>query len=177
MKIKKCIKCNKFVLKDSNFCITCGSELRTINKNEIRQALAIGAIVAIAGCVFSIFLVEQKRINDTHNSIEQYQYEKIKADYESTPTISDLKINPGWTNRKDGNYVYISGSVTNTSDTKTISYFEVEAKFINSNGDVIDSDWTNDSKDLEPGETRQFEIMHRYNSNSSKIRLLVKEVK
>lgn len=177
MKIKRCIKCNRLEVKDCDYCIRCGDKLHIINKGEQNQLIAICAIVVVALCILIIFIVEEKRINDTHETIEHYQYEKAKEEYESTPTITDLKVNPGWTNKKDGNYVYISGSVTNTSETKTISYFEIEAKFINSKGDVIDSDWTNDAKELGPGETRQFEIMHRYNINSSKIRLSVKEVK
>ncbi len=67
--------------------------------------------------------------------------------------------------------------MTNTSLSKTISYFEVEAKFYDDYGNVIDSDWTNDSKDLEPGDTRQFEIMHRYNSDEKDIRLSIKDVR
>lgn len=44
--------------------------------------------------------------------------------------------------KRDGNYIYIPGSVTNVSFGKMISYFEVEAKFCDSKGKVIDSDWT-----------------------------------
>ena len=79
--------------------------------------------------------------------------------------------------KKSGSYIYIKGSVTNVSRSKTIRYFEVEAKFCDNSGKVIDSDWTNDSEDLEPGETRKFEIMHKYSKDEKDIRLSVKDVK
>ena len=123
-----------------------------------------------------ITILEQNKIQDTRQTIEDYKYKKALQEYKSKPTISDIRVNSEWTTEKSGNYIYIKGSVTNTSVSKTISYFEVEAKFYDSNEKVIDSDWTNDGEELEPGETRQFEIMHKYNSSEKDIRLYIKEV-
>lgn len=93
----------------------------------------------------------------------------------SKPTIKDLKItNSQW--KKKGDYVYIDGVVKNVSKNRTINYFEVEANFYDEYGDVIDSDWTNDGDELAPGESRPFDMMHKYNYKTENIRLSVREV-
>lgn len=180
--MKECPKCYKKYNDEYSFCNSCGVELQNkvnvkdyTNKNmNVIMAVVVVGLVAILG--LGITLSEQKKMQDTKQAIEDYKYEKIVQEYKSTPTTSDIRVNSDWNWKIDGNYIYICGSVTNTSSSKTISYFEVEAKFYDNKGNVIDSDWTNDSEDLEPNETRQFEIMHRYNSGYKNIRLSIKEV-
>lgn len=181
--MKECQKCKKIYIDDFSFCNVCGEKL--VDANQIKQiarkkhniviAVVIIAVVAVVG--IGITVSEQKKMNDTKQAIEDYKYQKEVQEYKSTPTISDIKVNNDWTQKKSGNYIYINGSVTNTSLSKTISYFEVEAKFSDSKGNVIDSDWTNDGNALEPGETRKFEIMHKYDSSFDNIRLSIKDVR
>ena len=161
--MKECFKCHKLYNDEYSFCNICGACLQSKsdvkkyeNKSVILAVLIVGIVVILA--------------------IENYKYEKVVQEYKSTPTTSDIRINEDWETEKDGNYIYISGSVTNESSSKTISYFEVEAKFYDSKGNVIDSDWTNDGDDLEPNETRRFEIMHKYDSSYDGVRLFIKDV-
>lgn len=178
--MKVCPKCKKTYVDDFGFCNTCGCSLElqkvpiTKNKN-ILTAIIIVAIVAIIG--IGLVVLEQKKINDTRKEIEDYKYNKVLEEYRNTPTASDIRVNSDWTIEKSGNYIYIKGTVTNTSHSKTISYFEVEAKFYDKYGNVIDSDWTNDGDDLAPGESRKFEIMHKYSSDEKDIKLSIKDVR
>lgn len=171
--MKKCPKCNKLYADEFSFCNTCGCSLEKHNRN-VNIAVIIIAIVAILG--IGLALLEQSKMNQTRKDIENYKYSKSLQEYRNTPTISDLTINSNWTTDHRGNYVYIKGTVTNNSSSKTISYFKIMAKFYDSYGNVINSDWTNDGDDLSPGETRPFEIMHRYDTNEVNIKLLVDEV-
>ena len=120
-----------------------------------------------------ITIVEQKSIKDTRKEIEDYKYQKAMDEYLSTPTISDIKINSDWIQEKSGNYIYITGSVTNLSQSKEIRYFKIEAKFYDSKGNVVDSDWTNGT-DLEVGESRKFKIIYKYDNEIKNIELSIK---
>lgn len=75
-----------------------------------------------------------------------------------------------------GGYIYIEGSVKNTGES-TISYFEVVCKFYDDDGQVLDSTYTNDGLDLEPGEMRKFEIRHKYDIRFKDYRLFVGDVR
>lgn len=178
--MKICPKCKKTYTDDFAFCNNCGCSLEqqkipiTQNKNML-LAIIIVAIVAVVGIGFAI--TEQKKLSDTRKEIEDYKYNKVLEEYRNTPTTSDIRVNSDWTTEISGNYIYIKGTVTNTSYSKTISYFEVEAKFYDKYGNVIDSDWTNDGKDLAPGESRKFEIMHIYSSDEQTIKLSIKDVR
>ena len=182
--MKICTKCKKIYNEEFSYCNVCGEKLIDDNttrmKNLIQEKrnviIGIGVVLLIAILGIGITISEQKKMNDTKQAIEDYKYEKAVQEYKSTPTTLDLKVNSDWTQKKTGNYIYINGSVTNTSSSKTISYFEVEAKFYDSKGNVIDSDWTNDGDDLEPGESRKFEIIHKYDSSVNDIRLSIKDV-
>jgi len=182
--MKKCPKCNKLYNDDFSFCNTCGEKLlddnATIIKNMVieKRDIFIGIIIVVAVAIIGIGITisEQKKMSDAKQAIEDYKYEKAVQEYKSSPTTSDLRVNSDWTQKKSGNYIYINGSVTNTSSSKIINYFEVEAKFYDSKGNVIDSDWTNDGDKLEPGESRKFEIMHKYDSSVDAIRLSIKDV-
>jgi hypothetical protein len=66
-----------------------------------------------------------------------------------------------------GDYAYVTGSVKNTGNID-IQYFEVVCKFTDENGKVLDSDYTNSSLKLGKGETRKFEIMHKWDNRFKK---------
>ncbi len=175
--MKICPRCKKSFSDEYSFCNNCGCSLDQVPKPDHKMIVAIGIVALIAIVVLGGAVSEKRKVAENRKEIENYKYNKAVEEYRSTPRVSDLRINSDWTKEKDRNYIYIKGSVTNTSLSKTISYFEVEAKFYDDYGNVIDSDWTNDSKDLEPGDTRQFEIMHRYNSDEKDIRLSIKDVR
>lgn len=75
-----------------------------------------------------------------------------------------------------GKYIYVSGHVKNVSDND-INYFEVIVKFVDEDGNVLDSDYTNDSLKLGSGEMRSFEIMHKWNDDFKKCRLSIGNVR
>lgn len=173
--MKICPSCKKTYSDNYDFCITCGSKLQIQKKIDKSKGIAIiMAIVVFIGLAFVVY--DQKSINDTRKVIEEYKQDKAIAEYLSTPTKNDIKINDDWDVRRSGGYIYINGTVTNTSYSKTISYFEIEAKFYDGYGNVINSDWTNDASDLNPGETRKFEIMHKHSYDEKEIRLSIRDV-
>lgn len=90
--------------------------------------------------------------------------------------LPKLKIQDGYSHKIKGDYVYITGRVKNVSDS-TISYFEVVVKFLDDNGRVLDSDYTNDSFDLKPGEMRSFEIMSKWNDDYKQYSLSIGDVR
>ena len=172
--MKKCSKCQKEYNDNFAYCSLCGTKLQNdnatsvaYNNKNIIVAAIIVVIIAILG--LGITMSEQKKMADTRQEMEDYRYE-------TTPTTYDLKINSDWDYDIDGDYIYINGSVTNISSSKTISYYEVEARFYDSDGDLLGSDWTNDGDSLGPNETRNFEIMCDYYRGYDNIKLVVKEV-
>ena len=154
--MKICPKCKKVYADNFSFCSICGCSLEPQKTAAIRSkklfiSIIIVAFVAVIG--IGLTITEQKKINDTRKEIEDYKYNKALEEYRNTPTKFDMKINNNW-----------------------INYFEVEAKFYDSHGNVINSDWTNDGEELGPGESRKFEIMHKYSSDEKDIRLFIKDV-
>lgn len=174
--MKICPKCNRTYAEEFSFCNTCGCNLEMPKKSNKNTTIAIVIVAIVAVLGIGITVSEQKKMKETRQEIEDYKYNKALQEYRSIPTTSDLRVNSDWTTEKSRNYIYIKGSVTNISSSKTISYFKIEAKFYDQYGKVIDSDWTNDGDDLGPGETRQFEIMHKYNNDEVDIKLSVAEV-
>ena len=80
------------------------------------------------------------------------------SEEENEDYLSNVLVEPGYTWTNDGNYVRAKGKIRNYGK-KTISYFEVTAKFYsNQSGPVIDSDYTNCLQDVGPGERKSFEI-------------------
>ena len=125
--------------------------------------------------ILGYFIIEHIKFNEARKDIEDYKIQKFIDEQRTAVNTWDLDIEDGWTWEKDGNYIYIRGSVKNVGDD-TISYFAVNADFLNADGDVIDSDWTNDGYELEPNESRKFEIMPEYDSSYKKVKLEVSEV-
>ncbi len=85
-----------------------------------------------------------------------------------------MTILSDWTTRTSRNYLYIEGTVKNTS-SKDVRYYEIGVKFLDRSGNVVDTDWTNGT-DLDAGDSQRFEIMHKKDISYSNIRLYIKEV-
>lgn len=103
--------------------------------------------------------------------LERGEKEKI------TPTAprNKLEIQDGWKWTKDGNYTYITGRVKNMTDTN-ITYFKLTAEYLDSSGNILDTDYTNSGETIRPGAMKEFEIMHKYSDEYDKVRLIVEEV-
>lgn len=178
--MKWCSKCGKTVEDKYNFCTYCGVPLKSSIthhcKNIPRKWIALITVGLVIILLISAYMInENRKFNEARKAIEDYKTSKIINEYLLKPKTSDLQIEKEWIWEKDGDYIYIRGSVKNISE-KTISYFKILAEFLDNNGNVIDSDWTNDGDDLKPNTSRKFEIMHRYDSNFKRVRLEVSEV-
>ncbi len=87
----------------------------------------------------------------------------------------NLNIQDGWRWTVERNYSYIRGRVTNKGD-EDINYFKITAEYMDSNGNVLDTDYTNSGETIRPGNSKEFEIMHRHSSEYEKVRIFVEEV-
>lgn len=88
----------------------------------------------------------------------------------------ELIIIQGWTWVTEGNYTYLRGSVKNIGK-KTINRFEVNAKYEDVNKNVLDSDFTNWNRRVQPGECKEFQIKHHLNLNYYSVELSVNNYK
>ncbi len=73
-----------------------------------------------------------------------------------------------------GNYYYAEGTVKNNSSS-TVSYVKVKCAFMDSAGNVIDTDWTYavGSEGLAPGESKKWEMMVSYDRKIDKCRATI----
>ena len=100
-------------------------------------AVVIGGVVLVVGCsaLFDTAIQqEEQRANDLKNEVQE------------------IVNNIEW--RQNGDYLV--GEFTNTTDVK-ISYLEIQYKFMDNEGNVIDSSFTNETE-ISPGETREIQI-------------------
>jgi len=103
----------------------------------------------------------------------------LKADIEQTKNGSNsklLEIQDGFKWEKDGDYMYVRGSVKNIGDID-ISYFEVTVEYLDTNSNVLDSDYTNNGQLLKSGNMKEFEIMHKYDLKYKSVRVYVSEAR
>lgn len=175
--MKKCEKCGSEYSDINDYCQNCGGSLSRISHKKPlpKLAILISLLVFAVSITIGYEIIENKRIAGIKDNLKEAQIAREIDEYIAQPKTSDLEIVKGYTYRKDGNYVYINGSVKNISE-KTISYYEVEVTFFDSSGSVVDSDYTNDGQDLKSGETRKFEIMHKHDSIFDKYKLSIKNV-
>lgn len=96
------------------------------------------------------------------NKVEKDERE-IQEKIDELYLSKKLIIQSGHKLKIDGDYAYITGRVKNVSD-KPISYFEIRVDYLDDDGNVLDSDYTNDGLKLNPGEQRSFEIMSKVDS-------------
>ncbi len=91
-------------------------------------------------------------------------------------TARSLSIQEGWTWKVDGyGFSKINGNVKNTG-TAPIGYFNIRAEYLDDNGNVLDTAFTNSLERINPGDQKRFEIMHRHSDSFKKARLIVEKV-
>ena len=172
--MKKCKKCREVYDDNHIFCSKCGNKLSSETSISQPRKVQIFIVVGLL-VVFLLLLIghESIQFRNQKQEIAEYRRNRSIEEYQNTPRNTDLTINSNWNYHREGNYIYIDGSVSNNS-SKDISYYEIGVKFLDSNGTVLDTDWTN-GFDLYSGDTQQFEIMHKH-INFNEIKLYVKEV-
>ena len=117
-------------------------------------AVVIGGVVLVVGCsaLFdSAIQQEEQRANDLKNEVQE------------------IVNNMEW--RQNGDYLV--GEFTNTTDKK-ISYLEIQYKFMDNEGNVIDSSFTNETE-ISPGETREIQIDTYLANGYTQYKMIVNE--
>ena len=102
--------------------------------------------------------------------------QKRKLLYQDVNPLSKLEIQSGFTHKIKDKYIYITGRVKNVSSSD-ISYFEVRVDFKDNNGNVINSDYTNDGLLLKPNDMREFEIMSKWDNDYDQYELSIGDIK
>ena len=115
---------------------------------KVIKNLAIGVLAVIIGGAVLLYGCTALFVNSVDQSIQETE--------ESNKLLKDkaqeIVNNINW--RREGDYLV--GEFVNTTD-KEIDYLEIEYKFIDSNGNVIDSSFVNESN-IAPNETREIRI-------------------
>ena len=152
-------KCSKQYDDSFVFCPDCGERLSpSAPKISKRNALLIvciaAALLIIGGSVHELSQVKSQK-----DAIEQSKYDRALQEYLSTPTTGDLTILSDWTTRTSRNYLYIEGTVKNTS-SKDVRYYEIGVKFFGPQRKCrrhrLDKRHGPDA-----GDSQRFEIMHK----------------
>lgn len=98
-------------------------------------------------------------------NIEEGRYSDSYIDSETSQITSDMEVTE-FDYRLENGRRYIFGYVKNIG-SKTISYYEVIGRLTDDNGDIIDTDYTNSGLDLQPSESRSFELSIKDNNKAT----------
>ncbi|WP_157882690.1 FxLYD domain-containing protein [Thermoclostridium stercorarium] len=135
-----------------------------------KRLLIVGGLFIILIIFYSIPTNQPEEYK--YGSYSNIEYSTLSETYQ--PKKKELIIVEGWKFELEGNYMYVRGSVENTGD-KDISYYEIYAEYMDKDGKVIDSDWTNGT-DVRVGAQQRFEIMTRYDERIERCRLSIREI-
>ncbi len=198
MSLTQCPQCKQQISNDDKFCAKCGFQLSRlkqspkVNSSSIFQIIALVAfvislftpvlflnffvLIVIGSSIISLVRKEKKKglsiialllgifmlLAPSINKTQELQYkDKISI------------VNWDWA--KERNYSYIRGRIRNDGN-KIVRYFEIKAYYMDEYGKVLDSDITNNLDDLNPGMSKEFEIMHKNNPEYKKVSVVVEEV-
>lgn len=85
-----------------------------------------------------------------------------------------LEIINNWEVTREGDYIYIKGRIKNVGKIST-EYWKLTAEFLDKDGNVIDTDYTNSLEVMRPDNQKEFEIMHKYDPAYAKFRLFIEK--
>ena len=166
-----CKKCGYEIEEGASFCTQCGTpavdrqvqlsneDSSQTKKEKIEKKQIFGWLIVLVGIAIVVCWSLAKSNNNSSDSSYDDLYTYQPRVQTSSPVI-DLKISRIEV-RHSRNYTYISGSITNESKTTKYRSVKVKAVCYGVGNKVIDTDWTYavDSAWLEPGETKNFEMM------------------
>lgn len=156
--MKRCIHCNTEIENNANFCASCGKSTRnSVNKKKSTVACFVIVILTLIFLLGDVYSQHKSRAD-----LEEEQLNRRIEEYKNTPQKSDITFKDDWDMRTKNDYIYVEGSITNTGKNP-IKYYKITVNFYASNGEMIDSDWTNGT-DLGVGETQIVDLMHKDNS-------------
>lgn len=125
----------------------------------------LGAMVVVGGCLAGacVVLVGGAAVKMAESTKEQ-------EDYRSRLSVQIQEL------VRQRGYAYVRGSVTNNGD-RPVAYWKATARFRDKNGAVIDTDYTNSGETLRPGESKNFQIMHRHDPRFDTATVEIDEVR
>ena len=155
------------------FAIVCGILLS--RKKEFADSTKRGNVLSVVLVGLALICSTVLIVNGINNSKSKSKSSGSSSSYSSsykmdhsTYCLLYMKVSNVKVTHK-GNYTYVSGMITNNG-TSQIKYVKVKASCKNAKGAVIDTDWTYavDSTWLSPGESKNFEMMIKDESNKIK---------
>lgn len=181
----KCTKCGCENPEDSIFCNQCGEKLNTeietqnceYENNNIKKSNLLlmklrvlwdfnKRTVAIISAIAIILLIIAS-ISENINNKKEKERDLRLAQYENTYINEYEKKNNCIIDKLDSeirnNYMYLYITVKNNSNYD-INYIKVNIYLEDKDGNIIQSDWTNDSSCIKPGATQTLEKMVKKNS-------------
>lgn len=126
----------------------------------ILAALVLAGGMLVAGCLV-LFGTAAVNMSKAKQAQDDYRQKLV-------PTVVELKSEREW--------VYVRGTVGNHGQ-KTVTYWKLAARFRDKAGVVIDTDYTNSAETLGPGQSKSFQIMHRFNPRFIDADVLIEEVR
>jgi len=187
-----CKNCGFELPEGSSFCIKCGHDLRGIidgnfiedpeltKKIELcqKQKREHKLLKKFSMNINASKILLIKETKELHKLMQKFSenihlknvelYKKTEALHKSIKKFpknvysKKLVIIDGWTWVTEGEHTYVRGSVKNIGNI-AMNYFEVNVKYKDVNKDVLDFDFTNWNRKIQPGESKEFEIKHHVN--------------
>lgn len=139
-------------------------------KKLLLAVLCVTVIINAVGC--SGNGVVQRNDNEQANKQLEEEIAELKKELALQTEQPELEIQDDYQSKIEGNYVYITGSVKNVGNV-SVSYYEIVCKFLDEKLQVLDSTYTNSGQNLEVGEMRKFEIMHKHDDRFKKYALSI----
>lgn len=171
-----CSRCGKEIDDNAAFCKHCGAPtgamtpaVGSANVEKMgKKPIIITAIVCIAVICITVLIVNVVNSNKKSSSDRKEQATTLYEMDHSTYCLLYMEVSHVTVSHR-GDYAYISGTITNAGDYQ-IKYVKVKASCKDSRGSIIDTDWTYavDSSWLDPGESKQFEMMVKDTSGKIK---------
>lgn len=191
-----CKNCGAVMPEVTSFCSKCGQDLR--ESQQLTMKIVIPKKIKMShklmnklSEIISLIKMRLSKITKAfHKLVKRFSqiihlksielYKKIKQMFNSakrfTKSIKEIVIMDGWTWVTEDDYTYIRGSVKNIGK-KAIKYFEVNVKYKDSNKNVLDSDFTNWDRLIQPGDAKEFEIKHYVNKKYQSIDITINKYK
>ncbi|MGV8982443.1 FxLYD domain-containing protein [Clostridium sp.] len=178
-----CRNCGAGEQEGNLFCSKCGYDLKDINQEftrkfeapippkkmqksmkKVSKIIGSSKLHLVSGAKKLQKSVKKFSGNVHSKNIELYkktkELHKAMKQKRKNNNSKQLVITEGWNWVTEDNYTYLRGSVKNIG-SKAINHFEVNIKYKDVNDNVLDSDFTEWDRKIEPGECKEFEIKHR----------------
>lgn len=201
MQIPNCPKCNHQIAENDKFCANCGYNFNNpiLKNNNSEKKSPIFQIISFVTFFISLYtpmlflsffilIVIGSAIISLIRKEKRWGLSLIAlflglflfiapAITESQELLYKNKLSVvNWNWETERNYTYVRGRIKNNGD-KIVQYFKIKALYLDNVGNVLDTDIDNSLDDLYPGMSKEFQIMHKYNSEYKRVSLMIEEVR